>query len=159
VAQLRRTGARVWIMRQVPEQKEDTRRTLVRAALLHGMSSTDGVSLAEHRRRQANVDAVLLEQQADDVQLLDPAEFCFITSGTSLIGGEGRSYYRDDNHLTPAAAARLLRAMFEPCVTQFSGDGSRLAGGKIARFDRHEVHQFPEGGLPKNPKAAAGRRT
>jgi peptidoglycan/LPS O-acetylase OafA/YrhL len=127
IAELRRAGARVWIVRQVPEQKEDARRTLVRAALLHGMSSTAGVSLADHRRRQARADAVLIKHQADDVQLLDPAEFCLSTSGMSQIGGEGRSYYRDDNHLTPHGAARLLRPMFEPCMTQFVDGSSRLA--------------------------------
>jgi peptidoglycan/LPS O-acetylase OafA/YrhL len=127
IGELRRSGVKVWIMKQVPEQKENARRALVRAALLRGMSDPQRVSLAEHRRRQANVDEVLVAYQADDVQLLDPADYCFDSSGTSLIGDGVRSYYEDENHLAPSGAARLLRRLFEPGFAQFASGSSSLA--------------------------------
>jgi hypothetical protein len=91
------------------------------------MSDPQRVSLAEHRRRQANVDEVLVEHQADDVQILDPADWCFDSSGTSLIGDGARSYYEDENHLSPSGAARLLRRLFEPGFAQFASAQSHLA--------------------------------
>jgi peptidoglycan/LPS O-acetylase OafA/YrhL len=118
IAALSRAGATVWIMKQVPEQREDPRRALVRAVLARGFINPQGVSLVEHRRRQANVDDVLAAVQADNVHLLDPAGFCFNSSGTSLIAGAGCAFYADDNHLTATGATQLLSRMFETCLTQ-----------------------------------------
>jgi len=137
IEELRRAGARVWIMRQVPEQRESPPRALVRAALLRVFPGPQGSSLVAHRRRQANADEVLLACQAADVQILDPSEYCFDNSGKSLIVGEGGSFYVDSHHLCPNGAERLLRRMFEPCMGEIAGCGcGRSASPSVAHHAR-----------------------
>jgi hypothetical protein len=91
--------------------------------------------LTEHQRRQANVEDVLRGCEAHDVHLLDPADFCFTSSGISLIAGQGRPYYADANHLNSAGAAQLLRRLFEPCLAEIVDGAVRTAHheGRIYR--------------------------
>jgi len=124
LAELSRAGATVWIMKQIPLQKENPVRVLSRAAALPAGRAPKGVSLDDHRIRQANANAVLDEFAGDNVHILDPADFCFDSSGHSLIGGQGKSYYMDIDHLSPYGAGVLLRKMFEPVFAEMKGSRS-----------------------------------
>jgi hypothetical protein len=137
-------------MKQVPEQKESPPRALVRASLLPWLPAPQGVSLAEHRRREANANAILDAFQASDVQILDPVDCCFDESGKSLIAGEGGSFYVDSHHLCPNGAERLLRRLFEPSIAEIADCG---CGHSASQTVAHHS-QPPSGG---DSKAANSR--
>jgi peptidoglycan/LPS O-acetylase OafA/YrhL len=118
--ELEQIGATVWILEQVPLQKENPILVLSRSAAQPDSPAPKGVSLEEHRTRQANTKAVFDEFTGSNVHVLDPADFCFDSSGHSLIGGKGRSYYSDQHHLSPLGADALLRKVFEPILARMT---------------------------------------
>ena len=132
IAQLEEAGAKVWIMKQVPLQHGDPIRRLVDAANRGEPEPPRGVSIAQHLARQKNADAILEQVSLQGATLLDPAEFCFDEQGRSIIGSYERSYYFDDDHLSPHGAKVLLRPMFEPVFAQIARE-KRLAELQGAR--------------------------
>lgn len=130
IADLTDAGCRVWIMGQVPQQPDDVPRLLARSALFQWDEQVVGASLVQHRENQRNVDRILAGMEG--VRILEPARYCFDQQGRSLITGDGRSYYFDDNHLSSFGAERLLRSMFEPVFSEIERD-SRSTAGPIER--------------------------
>lgn len=122
IQELRKAGVSVWIIKQVPEQRSAPNRALAVAELLSWQLGLKGVSLADHRRRQFNVNRILATQEAEDVRFCDPAEFSFDPTGNSRIAEHGQCYYIDADHLSPLGAEKLLGAMVERCLDDISGD-------------------------------------
>ena len=117
-------------MGQVPQQPDDVPRLLARSALFQWDGPVVGASLVQHLENQRNVDRILAAMEG--VRILEPARYCFDEQGRSLITGDGRSYYFDDNHLSTFGAERLLRSMFEPVFSEIERD-SRSTAGPIER--------------------------
>ncbi len=114
VALLNDAGCHVVLVRDVPEQPNIKRRILMAVA---GGRSLDklGVSLAQHRVRQANADAVLLSLQRPNVTVLDPTPFLLDSDGTCQVISNGVSLYRNADHLSGIGAQRLAE-MFAPTL-------------------------------------------
>ena len=120
VEALRRAGATVWIMRQVPIQRT-TPVEIAFAVIQHNQKAPEfGVTLAEHSSHQMKVDQILNSEQLEAVHFLDPVNVCFNSSGSSLISEDGRSYYFDRTHLSSFGATRLLAKLFEPVLEQIA---------------------------------------
>jgi peptidoglycan/LPS O-acetylase OafA/YrhL len=126
IAGLTDAGCRVWIMGQVPQQPDDVPMLLARSAHFQWHGQVVGTSLVQHRENQRNVARILAGMEG--VRILEPARYCFDEQGRSLITGDGRSYYFDDNHLSAFGAERLLRAMFEPVFSEIERDSHSTAG-------------------------------
>ena len=119
--QLRNLEVKVWIMKQVPLQSGDPRKSLCLAEIF-GETVPVGVSWEAHSSRQANVHELFASLPTEDVTLLDPAPFCFDDSGNSRIGDRDGSYYKDDDHLTDYGAETLLSDLLSPVFTELSGN-------------------------------------
>ncbi len=126
IAGLTDAGCRVWIMGQVPQQPDDVPMLLARSAHFQWHGQVVGTSLVQHRENQRNVARILAGMEG--VRILEPARYCFDEQGRSLITGDGRSYYFDDNHLSAFGAERLLRSMFEPVFSEIERDSHSTAG-------------------------------
>jgi peptidoglycan/LPS O-acetylase OafA/YrhL len=118
VAALERAGANVWIMRQIPLQVSTPEQLISEAARNERPIPLTGVDFQQHAARQANANQVLSEFASAAVRVLDPDVFCFDRAGRSRTGGEGRSYYADDDHLSRHGAEQLLRTLFEPVFAE-----------------------------------------
>lgn len=121
ISALQQEGVKVWIMKQVPLQDKNPLITLTQAAWSGVDRPPRGVSLENHRKRQENVDDVLNTLENGAVEILDPTEYCFDDTQRSLIGSFERSFYADDDHLSPFGAERLLREMLEPVFAEIAG--------------------------------------
>lgn len=117
---VRGAGARVWLLRQVPLQPHDPFREYLAHAMFGDRQARPGVTLAEHRRRQAWADRLLTRVAAPDVRLLDPAATCFDAHGLSRTGASGVPYYADDDHVSSAGAEALLRPLLDPVLSQIA---------------------------------------
>ncbi|HEX5443189.1 MAG TPA: SGNH hydrolase domain-containing protein, partial [Pirellulales bacterium] len=122
IDELRSVGVKVWVVKQVPEQQGSPRRALALAKFLPWRSSPNGISISEHRRLQANVNEILGAFDEDGIRLLDPAESCFDDHGGSRIGGDGESYYRDNDHLSRLGAEVLLGEMLYDVFAEIAAD-------------------------------------
>src|SRR4029079_3663117 len=116
--ELKRAGAEVWVMRQVPIQRELPTQQAFAAWLGRGTLSESGITLDEHESLRAQLNPIFGELALRTVHVLDPTEVCFDSSGKSLISANGRSYYWDRTHLTTFGAKHLLPRLLEPVFEQ-----------------------------------------
>ena len=114
IQDLEARGSRVWVMRTVGLQPQSVPETLARIASRGKDLNSLALPLIEHQQRDAPMNA-LLDQATlgTGAILLDPLPYFADSQGRHLMASEGRSLYKDSDHLSPAGAARL-RALFEP---------------------------------------------
>jgi peptidoglycan/LPS O-acetylase OafA/YrhL len=120
VEALQHEGAAVWILRQVPIQRDIPSQYAFSAWLHHRELPEFGVTLPEHVELHTNANRIISDVAAGRVHILDPADVCFDSTGHSLVAENGRSYYWDRTHLTSFGAKRLLEGLFEPVIQQIA---------------------------------------
>lgn len=119
--ELDRLGVNVWLMKQVPLQNGDPRKTMVRSAW-SGERQPNGISIDAHRLRQETVNSIIdsLVLSCTHVSIVDPADRCFPFSETSVIGDHEGCFYADDDHLSPHGADVLLGPLFERLFSELN---------------------------------------
>ncbi|BAN69802.1 acyltransferase family protein [endosymbiont of unidentified scaly snail isolate Monju] len=122
VKRLLQAGPRkVVIVRQVPEYPFWVPNELVRTALRGKPLQTVGIPLATHRERQRHADSLFDQLTSARVQVLDPTNFLCSDGQWCLTARQGRSLYRDDDHLSLWGAQLLeplLARTFEDLALQ-----------------------------------------
>jgi len=115
------TGARIWIMRQVPKQRWNVPRVLGTVAWRGGDPEELGLSLVEYRTEFRRLSPIFdgLAVESGALTILDPIDM-LVKNNVCRVAHEGEALYRDEDHLT-AAGAMLLRPLFEPI---FEGIGT-----------------------------------
>lgn len=116
---LQNTGARIWIMKQVPEHPWNVPRVLGLAAMKGLDPEKLGLTLAEFHREFPGNDPIFdgLSASFSNVTVLDPTALFINSSGRCRMAENGRSLYSDKHHLS-AAGAMVLRPLFEPMVAR-----------------------------------------
>jgi hypothetical protein len=115
ITALRKTGARVWIMRQVPKYPWNVPKALA-SAVLHGHDpETLGLPASVYRAQSQVQDPIFegLPAQASGVTVLDPTDLFVNSSGRCKVAQGGETLYYDSDHVS-AAGAMMLRPLFEP---------------------------------------------
>ncbi|MCA9175279.1 MAG: acyltransferase [Planctomycetales bacterium] len=110
VAALEQEGARVWIMKQIPQQEANPFRSLIKQ-IRDGVPTPTGVSRSEHLARQQPVTDVFATLPS--VRFLDPADYVFDASGKSRLGTAKHCFYADYHHLSQPGARELLAPMLD----------------------------------------------
>lgn len=115
VQQLRTSGHRVWLVKEVPLQDFNVPYRLSRLAMLGRPTDREGLPVAEHLQRQAYISTVFEHIAAADpeVRLLDPAPRLCDENGWCRVELGGQSLYTDDNHLS-ATGTRYVEGFLEP---------------------------------------------
>jgi peptidoglycan/LPS O-acetylase OafA/YrhL len=110
VAQLRAAGKRVWLVKEVPDQRVAIADRLVRLSMLGQPTAGYGRPLSERDRRQAFVDQLFQHMSAkdDQVRVLDPTPLFCPDQDTCLAEDQGQALYRDTNHLSDQGALRSM---------------------------------------------------
>ena len=123
---LQDTGARIWIMRQVPRQPWDVPHALASAVLHGGAPEEFGSPLAEIRKESQRQDTIFegLGTLFPNVTVLDPVPLFVDTPGRCRVAQGGKALFRDSDHLS-VAGAMLLRPLFQPII---EGSIKRPAG-------------------------------
>ena len=115
VQQIRASGHRVWLVKEVPLQDFNVPYRLARLAMLGRPTDKEGLPLAEHLERQAYISSVFEHIAAADsgVRVLDPAPKLCDMNGWCRVEFDGHALYTDDNHLS-IAGSRLVEGFLEP---------------------------------------------
>ena len=117
ISALKDTGARIWIMRQVPQHRWNVPNALAYAVWHGGNPEELGVPLTEQREASRLVDPIFegLATEFPGVTVLDPTELFVRPKAKNLcrVAEGGKALYCDTAHLT-VAGAMLLRPLFEP---------------------------------------------
>ena len=115
VQQLRDSGHRVWLVKEVPLQEFSPPYRLSRLAMLGRPTDKEGMPLAEHLQRQAYISSVFERIAAADpgVKVMDPAPKLCSANDWCRVELDGQSLYTDDNHLS-AVGSRYVEAFLEP---------------------------------------------
>lgn len=111
---LKGSGAKVWILRQVPKQRWNVPRVLGTVAWRGGDPEKFGLPVSEYYE-QLHIQEPLFSDLATEfemVTILDPTKL-FVAGSLCRVADGGNALYWDDNHLT-VAGAMLLRPLFEP---------------------------------------------
>lgn len=114
---LSRPGRQIYVVRDIPELTTD-RMPYEKAleSLRRNGQATYGLTLAQHRQRQAPVDADIdALQQKYGFVVLDPAQALCSEHGC-MVADQGRTLYRDKHHMTDATSVRL-RNILTPAIT------------------------------------------
>jgi peptidoglycan/LPS O-acetylase OafA/YrhL len=112
---LRDSGARIWIMRQVPKYPWNVPKALA-SAVMHGQDPESiGMSGAEYREESRRQDPIFdgLETKFPGVTVLDPTALFVNASGRCRVASGGKPLYWDADHVN-VAGAMMLRPLFEP---------------------------------------------
>jgi len=115
VQQVRASGRRVWLVKEVPLQDFSVPYRLSRLAMLGRPTDREGLPLEDHLKRQAYISSVFEQIAAADpgVKLLDPAPRLCNATGWCRVEFGGRTLYTDDNHLSDVGS-RYVEAFLEP---------------------------------------------
>jgi hypothetical protein len=131
ISALRDTGARIWIVRQVPKPRLDVPQALA-SAVLHGHDPEEvGLPLAEYRKEFQRQDPIFegLATEFPGVTVLDPTSLFVGSKNLCRVVEGGKALYCDDYHLS-AAGAMLLRPLFEPIFRGMGKSAAPLGRGK-----------------------------
>ena len=123
VAQLRKAGYRVWLMKEAPLQPFNPPYRLSRLAMLRQPTAATGMPVEDHLRQKAFTSQLFARLAAADpgVKVLDPTPQLCDDSGLCRAEQDGFSLYTDDNHLSQAGAKLLLPVLtplFEALAAQ-----------------------------------------
>lgn len=116
---LARLGATVWIVHQVPVYSFSPPRTLVQATILGRDVKRVGMTLDEHRQQRAFVEELLARSANARVLFIDPAARLCSDGDFCITAADGRSLYRDKNHMS-AFGARWISPVFGPVFQAIS---------------------------------------
>ena len=116
VTELKNCGAKVWIMREVPNFSWDVPRALARAALFHMDPSKLTLPLNAYFEQIADQDHEFAQVAGLSVIVLDPAKY--LSQGEIVLSSDNEvPIYRDFHHLTVQGTI-LIRPMFQPIFAQ-----------------------------------------
>jgi len=112
VANLRATGARVWIFKEVPMQRQGTVSRLSSLAMIGRSAAEVGRPIADHQARQRFLASLFNRLSAGDpqVHVLDPAAL-LCPDGICHAELDGYSLYMDENHLSDQGGERMKRLL------------------------------------------------
>jgi len=120
IAALKASGARIWIMRQVPRPGWNVPRVLA-SALMFGDRNPENLvfPLADYHQDSLIQNQIFKGIAPPDVTFLDPTKFFFKPDNQLLVVEGDKCLYFDDHHLSVAGAAKL-RPLFEPIFTKMA---------------------------------------
>ncbi|HAV14133.1 MAG TPA: acyltransferase [Opitutae bacterium] len=111
IVELKKAGARVWIMEEVPRHHADVPDALTRQEFFGSDIVLYCGSRQSHRELNANFDSMRLRFERAGASVLDISDLLYDESaGHYKMQESGSIYYFDDNHVTPSGAAQLLPA-------------------------------------------------
>jgi peptidoglycan/LPS O-acetylase OafA/YrhL len=114
VQRLNDLGVHVWILKQVPEQEIDPPRIIANSIRFNHFYSERGIPLAHHTKRQNFVNSVIEMLASDQVTVLDPTNTFLSKKEVCLFSLDGKSLYRDHNHLSRYGAEQIA-PLFNAC--------------------------------------------
>lgn len=107
------SGARAYVLKDVPEPGFDVPRIVTRTALRSGDFETLGTTKEHHRHNSAPLAQTFEELAQMGATVLDPAEFFLNSRGIYGVIKNDEVLYFDTDHLTTEGAA-LLKPLFSP---------------------------------------------
>ena len=105
-------------MAQVPEHLVWVPDDLALLSMQGGDIEQMGRPLSEHLERQAFVNSVFKEIKGENVTVLDPTPYFCAKNNRCKMALNGRSLYRDDDHLSIYGASQL-RPLFKDIFAGF----------------------------------------
>jgi hypothetical protein len=111
---MRDTGARIWILREVPIQRWNVPDVLASAVWREQYTGDLGLPITEHLKTWQRQSPIFegISTEFPGVIILDPTDL-LVKDDLCVVLKSGKALYCDDNHLT-VAGAMLLRPLFEP---------------------------------------------
>lgn len=108
VHRLRESGARVWIFKEVPLQRQGTVARMASLAMVGRSAEKLGRPIAEHLARQRFLNQLFtqLSEQDPNVRILDPTPLMCL-AGICRAEFDGYSQYMDENHLSDKGGERM----------------------------------------------------
>ena len=121
ISELSSSGARIWIMRQVPKHNWNVPQALVSAVIHDQDIEKLGLPLEEHRKEFQRQCPIFegIDSHHQNVTILDPTDLFVSHMSLCRVAKGGKALYFDEDHLT-VAGAMLLRPLFEPLFGSIS---------------------------------------
>jgi peptidoglycan/LPS O-acetylase OafA/YrhL len=118
VSTLRKAGARVWLVKEVPHPDTDPPHYLALKAMRTPVSSdTLPLPVVRFNETSQAEDAAFGNVTGAGVEILNPAPFLLVDLDHILVARQEKCLYRDRGHLS-VEGAKLLQPLFEPLFTE-----------------------------------------
>jgi peptidoglycan/LPS O-acetylase OafA/YrhL len=111
ISALESSGARVWLLMQVPAQNDDP---LAR--------SSKGVTKQDYLAQQYWISRLLKSPTAPGLTVIGPGGHWFDRHGYSLKADVGGAFYADDNHVNRYGSQKLISPLLEPVFDRIKKD-------------------------------------
>ncbi|MEI7768291.1 MAG: acyltransferase family protein, partial [Phycisphaerae bacterium] len=115
VADLQATGTKVWIMKIVPQHKNDIPRALAAGALMGPQPEALAWPVPEYLATKPREDTYFSGLTETGIKLLDPADYLLDEQKQGRVVWDGKALYYDLGHISLAGAQRL-RPLLEPIL-------------------------------------------
>jgi len=118
------SGAKIWIMRQVPQYPWDVPKALA-TAVMHGQNPEDlGLPRPEQQAQARRQEPIFegITSSFPEVTVLDPTAFFLDAAGRCRVAKNGQALYFDSDHVS-AAGTMMLQPLFEPIFGR-AGNGT-----------------------------------
>jgi hypothetical protein len=106
-------GARVYVVKDVPEQAPNLAATTALAILHHDDLGGIGITQAEYREANSRSERIFGQISGTGATVLEPADYFLNRQGLYGIVKDDRVLYTDNHHLS-VEGAKLLAPLFEP---------------------------------------------
>lgn len=122
IASLERSGRSIHVMRSVAFQSRSVPETLAQLQSRGRDLNSLAVPVGLLRKEDALANAILDESLRETgARILDPLPFFIGEDGRYLMAKDGKSLYKDQNHLTPFGVRQLL-PLLEPIFLEIAGN-------------------------------------
>jgi len=118
---LESNGVAVWVLLEVPRQKNTPQQRAIVAHLTRRDLPTAGVTIEQHREHVANANTAVLAAITERTRVIDLSVPFFRGSASTIADEHAASYYSDDDHVNSIGARALLAAEFESMMREIAG--------------------------------------
>lgn len=121
IKQLKEAGVQVWIMKQVPLQDTSAPEALANALRFGYNMNALGIPKTQHIQRQSFVNEIFESLVDESIHVIDPLPYLSSNPDVCNIEKNGKSLYRDENHLSIYGALQL-KPLIAPILEKASSN-------------------------------------
>ena len=127
------TGATLWVLRDVPDQRLPVLQRAVAAYESGGSADVAGVSRADHELRNRAANEIFASLPQERLHMVDLAEPFFGVDELSRLGSATELWFKDANHISAVGVDRILTPTLRTLLEEIRSKNGADSGQPVSR--------------------------